>query len=100
MKRRKCSANLFRDIILTIIFKFEKNESNKDKKSELLKFYWEKNYDDLKVFKKEEIKELIKLYEKIIFYNINKDYNDVNDYEPLIVCVHDESSFDVKKIYF
>ena len=42
--------------------------------------------------KKEEIDELIKWNEEIKFDNINKDYNDANDYEPLIVSLPDEPS--------
>lgn len=38
------------------------------------------------------ISNLILLYDEINFDNINKDYNDTNDFEPLISSIPDDSS--------
>ena len=35
---------------------------------------------------------LISLYDEINFDNINKDYNDANDFETLILRIHEDSS--------
>lgn len=58
LKRGKCSANVLHNIILTVIIQFEMRKPNIDsnsKKTDLLKFYLEKNYDNIAVLKKEEI---------------------------------------------
>ena len=80
----KCSSILFKKIILNIIAQFDTknlNEDKKKRKSDLLKFYIEKNYDNCNTLSNEEIENHKVIYEDINFKNINNSFGIVDNQE-------------------
>jgi len=71
------------DIILQSNNKIKNNSNSQKHKSEILKFYVQRNKTELNVLDKDEIKQLMSVYENLEFYNINKQYgekeNDLDD---------------------
>ena len=70
----KCSSTLFKKIILNIIAQFDTKNFNEDKKNrkfDLLKFYIQKNYDNISILSNDDIEKLNIIYEDIEFKNIN-----------------------------
>ena len=86
----KCSSTLLKKIILNIIAHFDNknfNEDKKNRKSGLLKFYIQKNYDNIFICSNEEIENLKIIYEDIKFRNINASFCENN------ICDYDISEF-------
>ena len=76
------------DIILQFNNKIKSDSNSQKHKSEILKFYVQKNKDKLNILDKNEIKKLMSVYENLEFYNINKQY------------VEKENDFDDNLLYF
>ena len=94
LKRGKCSNYIFRESILNIITQFKNKEINSEnnlKKSELILFYIKRSNKNLNPLSKNEIDNLIQLYNEIQFENINSEYNDAMDLEPDIVSLPNDS---------
>ena len=92
----KCSSILFKKIILNIIAQFDTknlNEDKKNRKSDLLKFYIEKNYDNCNILSNEEIESLKVIYEDINFKNINGSFG-IADNQEIDYIEYGESSED------
>ena len=83
LKMSKCSS-IFNKIILNNIAQFDTKNLNEDKnnrKSDLLKFYIEKNYDNCNILSNKEIENLKVIYEDIKFKNINNSFGIVDNQE-------------------
>ena len=96
LKMSKCSSILFKKIILNIIAQFDTknlNEDKKNRKSDLLKFYIEKNYDNCNILSNEEIESLKVIYEDINFKNINGSFG-IADNQEIDYIEYGESSED------
>ncbi len=77
LNRSKCSNVLFREAILKIINQFNNKVENKsiiEKKSEILKFYIQKNKEECQLLTNKEIDKLLLLYNEVNFNYINKSY--------------------------
>ena len=55
------------------------NEDKKNRKSDLLKYYIQKNYNNISILHNEEIENLKNIYEDIKFKNINECFCENNN---------------------
>ena len=81
MKKARCSYTLFRESILNLTTQFENKPENinlDNKKSDLITFYINRNYNNLNILINNEIKNHNNLYNEIEFLYINKSYVEDN----------------------
>ena len=96
LRRGICSNFLFRTSLLSVIDQFANktiNDTIEKKKSDILKFYIEKN-DNPKILSKNDINELKTIYDEVKFININKDYVEKGEGELDIINYEAEDDSD------